>query len=126
MKKSKRNFTTIAVSIPVKRKLNRLKDHGETFGDLIERLLRDKRGQVGTLFVIIIAIFVVGILYLVLGTAVDEFIGITNGIAIAPSEYRYNTLSFLQTILAIAPIIFAFVIAVYGIKNAAERRSREV
>ena len=125
MRKNKRGFTTIAVSLGVKRRLDRLKRHGETFSELIERLL-NKKGQVGTLFIIIIAIFVVGILYLVLGTVVDEFISTTNDIAIAPSEYRYNTVSFLQTILAAAPIIFAFVIIVYGIKTAAERRTREV
>lgn len=124
-KKNKRGFTTIAVTLGVKRRLDRLKRHGETFSELIERLL-NKKGQVGTLFIIIIAVVIIGILYLVLGTAVDEFISVTNGIAIAPSEYRYNALTFLQTILAVAPIIFAFVIIVYGIKNAAERRTREV
>jgi len=124
-KKNKRGFTTIAVTLGVKRRLDRLKRHGETFSELIERLL-NKKGQVGTLFIIIIAVVIIGILYLVLGTAVDEFISVTNDIAIAPSEYRYNALTFLQTILAVAPIIFAFVIIVYGIKNAAERRTREV
>jgi len=86
----------------------------------------DRKGQVGTLFIIITAIFVVGILYLVLGTAVDKFTDVSNTIPIATSEYRYNTMTFLQTMITIAPIIFGFVIAVYGIKNAVERRTKEV
>ena len=88
----------------------------------IKELWDNESAQVGTLFMVVIMIFVLALVYMLLGYAVDSFIDTTNTIPVVMSEYRYNAISFLQRTFNIMPIIFGIVIIVYAIKKAADRR----
>ena len=89
-------------------------------------LLKDKSGQVGTIFELIIVIVCISLAYIALGYAVDMYVTSINSIDLIMSQYRLDAINMLQKVFEIFIILTGLVLLVYVIKTAASKRAQQV
>ena len=94
------------------------------------KLLRDERAQTGTIMFIIIGIFMMGIIYVMLGYVMNENEVVTNDLIVnqtdlAYSQERADMMNDIYLRWWSVPIYTIILFAIYGIKKAIDKRSQE-